>query len=170
MKQKRAVPRAVPSETKLRRRAETHLQKPSASLNDVSPEHVQNLIHELQVHQIELEMQNEELRRAQNELEITREKYFDLYDRAPVGYLMVDASGLILEANLTAAKVFGVNPNQLVKRPLTQFIARDDQDIFYHYNRKLTRTNELKTCELRMVRPDHSLFWVELETSTTRNA
>ena len=81
------------------------------------------LVHELQVHQVELEMQNEELRRAQEELEASRARYFDLYDLAPVGYFTVSEQGTILEANLTAATLLGIERGTLLAQPLTRFVA-----------------------------------------------
>ncbi len=169
MKEKRAVTKVVSPATELRRRAETHLQKLSATPNDVSPEQVQHLLHELQVHQIELEMQNEELRRAQHELEMSRGKYFDLYDLAPVGYVTLSEPGLILEANLTAAKLLGVGKSQLLKRPLTNFIFSKDQDLYYLHSRKLFAIGEPQTFELRMVKPAGSLFWAHLQTSVMQD-
>ena len=79
------------------------------------------MLHDLRVHQIELEMQNEELRRTQADLEASRARYFDLYDLAPVGYFTISERGLILEANLTAATLLGVARGALIKQPLTRF-------------------------------------------------
>jgi len=79
------------------------------------------VLHDLRVHQIELEMQNEELRRTQADLEASRARYFDLYDLAPVGYFTISERGLILEANLTAATLLGVARGALIKQPLTRF-------------------------------------------------
>src|ERR1041385_2345335 len=87
-----------------------------------SPEVARRALHDLRVHQIELEMQNEELRRTQEELEVSRARYFDLYDLAPVGYFTLNEQGFILEANLTAAKLLGVGRAALVKQPLSRFI------------------------------------------------
>src|SRR4249920_3841213 len=91
------------------------------NLEVLSPEAARRALHELRVHQIELEMQNEELRRIQEELEGSRARYFDLYDLAPVGYFTLNEQGLILEANLTAAKLLGVARSALVKQPLSRF-------------------------------------------------
>ena len=128
------------------------------------------MLHELRVHQIELEMQNEELRRTQGELEASRSRYFDLYDLAPVGYLTLSYHGLILEANLTAAKLFGVARKQLVKQPVTRFIVREDQDIYYRYCKQFFETGAPRACELRMLRADAAQFWARLEATAAQDA
>ncbi|MEI6308742.1 MAG: PAS domain-containing protein, partial [bacterium] len=91
-------------------------------LEALSPEETRQMLHELRVHQIELEMQNEELRRAQEELNISRARYFDLYDLVPVGYCTLSEKGLILEANLAAATLLGVSRGALVKQLISRFI------------------------------------------------
>jgi PAS domain-containing protein len=124
----------------LRRRAEKLLRGKPADMAAIRTEEAGRLLHELQVHQIELEMQNDELRRAQQKLEASRVKYFDLYDLAPVGYFTVSEKGLILEANLRGADLLGVERNRLVKQPLTRYIAPEAQDVYYlHRNAFLKR-------------------------------
>jgi len=97
-----------------RDRATTSLE----NLNSLSAADAQRVLHDLQVHQIELELQNEELRQAQDALEASRARYFDLYDLAPVGYFTLDEGGLILEANLTGATLLGVSRGALVRHRL----------------------------------------------------
>jgi PAS domain S-box-containing protein len=151
----------------LRQRAEEQLKKRPAPQEGLSPEQAQGLLHELQVHQIELEMQNEELLRAQVELEISRTKYFDLFDLAPVGYLTLNEKGLILEANLTAAELLGVERSSLVKRAFTRFIFREDQDIYYLHRKQLIAMGTPQTFELRMMQRDSSPpFWVRVEATS----
>ena len=116
--------------SQLRQRAEQILNQESADRKAFPGGDIQELIHELQVHQIELEMQNEELRRTQIELEDSRNKYFDLFDLAPIGYLVLNQEGLIQEVNLTAADLLGFDRRYLIKRGFSQFIAPDFQDVF----------------------------------------
>jgi len=123
------------------------------------------LMHDLQVHQIELQLQNEELRRAQAALEVSRTRYFDLYDMAPVGYLTVGANGLILEANLSAASLLGVPRAKLVQKPLTRFIVKTQQDSYYQCRRLLLETGQAQSCELQVLHSDGVALWVKLAMS-----
>ena len=125
---------------------------------------VEALVHELEVHQIELEMQNEELRRVQGDLEASRMRYFDLYDLAPVGYMTVAESGLVLEANLTIAALLGVHRSALLDHPIYDYIHPEDQDQYYLYRRKLFETKAPQACDLRLLQRN-SAVWVHL-TST----
>ncbi len=128
----------------------------------LSPEKTRQMLHELQVHQIELEMQNEELRAAQVELDASRARYFHLYDLAPVGYLTASESGLIEEANLTAANLLGTTRGALVGQPLSRFILSQDQDIYYLHRKQLFATDNPQECELRLVKSDGSAVWMRL--------
>jgi PAS domain S-box-containing protein len=147
----------------LRQRAEDVVQRRSEEMDEIPAGDIRDLIHELRVHQVELEMQNEELRRAQRELERSRDRYSDLYEFAPVGYVTVSEAGTILEANLTAATMLGVERGRLIGQPLSHFIAEDDQDIYYHHRRELFGTQEPQSCEMRMVRGDGRQFWAQIE-------
>ena len=153
----------------LRRLAEETISHKSPgntkNLDSLSSDEARRLLHELQVHHVELEIQNEELRRAQLELEVSHARYFDLYDLAPVGYVTLDEWGLIREANLTAARLLGMERSGLLKEPLTRFIAREDQDKYYLQRKQLLQTQGQKAWELRMVKKDGSLLWARLEMS-----
>src|SRR6185436_11220878 len=153
----------------LRQRAEATVRekaaRPPESCDDLSPEEARRMLHELRVHQIELEMQNEELRRAQVELDAERARYFDLYDLAPVGYCTCSEQGLILQANLSAATLLGVARSALVKQPISRFIVPEDADAFYLLRKELLETGEPRSRELRMVKRDGSLFWAHLVAS-----
>jgi PAS domain S-box-containing protein len=149
----------------LRRQAEEKINKQKTKSTPAAGTDATRLVHELQVHQIELEMQNEELLRAQEELEASRSRYFELYDLAPVGYITVSEKGLVLEANLLAAKLLGVIRASLVKRPFSQFILKEDQDIYYLHRKRLLESGDPQAFELRMVHKDGSLFWVHLSAN-----
>ncbi len=148
----------------LRRKADAAYRARMAGLPDPFeaswPEPARALVHELRVHQIELEMQNEELRRLQVELDATRARYFDLFDLAPVGYLLVREDGLILQANLTAAAMLGEVRSALTDRPVSRSIFQADQHAFYLCRRRLADTGEPQSCELRVVKPGGAHLWV----------
>jgi PAS domain S-box-containing protein len=158
------------SAEKLRQRAEEKFMAyDDASPETFSPEETKQLLHELRVHQIELEMQNEELRRTQYELECSRARYFDLYDLAPVGYLTLNETGLIREANLAAATMFGMVRGALVKQPISRIILNEDQDIYYLLRKQLITTGEPQACDLRLVTMDGTAFWAHLTLSTEQD-
>jgi PAS domain S-box-containing protein len=131
----------------------------------LSPEEAQRIIHELQVHQIELSLQNEDLLRAQLELDAVRARYFDLYNLAPVGYFVISLEGLILEVNSTGSTLLGLPRAALLKKPISRFILKDDQDVYYLHRKKLHVSGEPHSCELRMVRNDGTTFWALLTAS-----
>ncbi len=158
----------------LRLKAEAIAREKNALASDdiaaLSPEEVQRTLHELRVHQIELELQNEELRAAQTELEQSRERYFDLYELAPAGYCTLSEHGLLVEANLTAASMLGAPRSMVVKQPFSRFIFKDDQDTYYLYRKKLFETGEPQQYELRLARPDGAAFWAYLSTRVARDS
>ena len=125
------------------------------------------MLQELQIHQIELEMQNEQLRQTQGELEAALTRYADFYDFAPVAYLTLDERGLILEANLTAAIMLGVERSRLLQQPVTKYIVREDRSIYFRNRQKLFETQGPQHYELRMVRQDGAWFWAGIATIAT---
>ena len=150
----------------LRRKAELVATEREFSLrpdfNLLDPAEFQKVMHDLNVHQIELEMQNDELRRAQLELEIARSRYFDLYDLAPVGYCTLSANGLILEANLTAATLLGLPRTRIIRQPISRFIFSEDQDEYYLTQRQVEEDGPSLGQELRIVKNDGTTCWVNL--------
>lgn len=153
----------------LRQRAEKRAQAQELLapelLETLSLEQTRTLLHTLQVHKVELEMQNDQLFLAQLDLEIARERSLDLYELAPVGYCSLSETGVILHANLTAANLLGVFRQELVGEPITRFIHPEDQDIYYLQNRKVFSATESRGCELRLQRQGQTPFWVRLEVS-----
>ena len=130
----------------------------------MSDKETRQLVHELQVHQIELEMQNEELRKSQSELEESRSKYSDLYDFAPVGYFTFDKNGLTLEANLTAARELGVERAFIINKPFRAYIVAEDRNKFDQHLRDVLTSEDRKTCELRLKRKNRIEFYAQLES------
>ena len=152
----------------LRRQAEESVRADEAMPRQtMSTWELKRLVHELQVHQVELEMQNDELRRTQSELEASRARYVSLYDFAPVGYFTLSEKGLILEVNVTGAGLLGLARRDLFKQPLTRFIVPEDQDIYHRYRRQLGATGSRQVCELRLIRKDAPPLWTQLEAKAS---
>ena len=150
----------------MRRRAEAIVSEKLAALSDtptLSSEELRNLVHELQVHQVELEMQNEALCEAQLALQVAHDKYIDLYDYAPVGYVTVDNKGIIHEANLTATHLLGVDRVSLIGKPISRFVFKKDSDTLYLKLQQVFATQEKLICELRFVKEDGDQFYAQLE-------
>ena len=149
---------------RLRIRAEASFRKrlDSSIPNTLTPEATYELLHELQVHQIELEMQNEELRESHIALDIVRSRYFDLYDLAPAGYLTLNEHALIQQANLTLASMLNVARSTLIQQPLSKLILKADQDIFYLKHKKLIVSGDPQSFDLRLSKTDYTSFWVNV--------
>ncbi|CCK79140.1 PAS domain-containing sensor histidine kinase [Desulfobacula toluolica] len=163
----------IPDNSELRQRAEKALKVSSVNNDcpvEFSPDEMKTLIHDLEVHQIELEMQNDELRRFQAELYTERARYFDLYNMAPVGFFSINEQKLIFECNLTAAKMLGTTRSTIVKQPVTRFILKEDQDIYYLHNKQLFETDVPQECDLRMLKNNGSAIWVRLATTVVQNS
>lgn len=174
------------SHDQLRQRAETRLEAEDRSTVETPPEDVARLLYDLHTHQIELEMQNEELRHAQHELLKARDRYIRLYDLAPVGYLTISEKGLMLETNQTFVNMLGMERQHLINQPLSAHIVQPDQDAYYLFISQLRKVKQQKTCELRMSRQDQdstsatnviqsfgaeerSWFWVRIDSRPLLN-
>ncbi|MBF0413725.1 MAG: PAS domain-containing protein, partial [Desulfamplus sp.] len=153
----------------LRRNAEKIIADLPENLESLPPLKISKILHELRLHQIELEMQNEELRRVQQEKDKLSKLYFDLYDLAPVGYLTISEEGLIIEGNLTAATMLCMNRSKLIGQPIAKFIFSEDQDTYYLKHRKpLLNACDPQICELRILKPDGTTFWANLKATVTQ--
>ena len=148
--------------------------------NQPSVEQIRQEHHELEVHQIELEMQNDELRKSHLDLDNARARYFDLYDLAPVGYLTLSETGLIVEVNQTAATLLGIPKSTLIARPFSKNISNADRDRYYLYFRKLLAADSAAATrpakpalicdDLRMVKADGTQFWGNLHGTCLESA
>ncbi len=134
-----------------------------------SADTAQRLLQELQLHQVELEQQNEQLLLSQIALEEARASYLDFYDFAPVGYCTLSEAGVILQANNAASKLFGVTEGALLTRLLSAFILDEDQDRYYILLRQFATQMGPYSCELRLVKSDGTQLWVHLAATATQD-
>ncbi|MCR4291557.1 MAG: ATP-binding protein, partial [Candidatus Kuenenia sp.] len=151
------------TDAEFRRKALEKLKPDTIPVGNLSEAEVRKLAHELQIHQIELEMQAEELRKSQTLLEESRQKYLNLYDLAPVGYFTLNEKGFIQEINFAGAFMLGAERHLLINKPLSKYIAREDADLFYLHRKRASETGNKETCELRMLKGDQP-FYAQLES------
>jgi PAS domain S-box-containing protein len=152
----------------LRKKAEESLQKTAAGFPDLSaltPDEIRKALHELQVHQLELEMQNNELRRLHRDLEEANEKYTELYEFAPVGYFTLDEKSFIREVNHSGARLLAKPKSKsiVMGAPFSRFVHPDDVTSFARHLKQLFQTGEKSFCEIRLMTNGEELF-VRLES------
>ncbi|MEI7743551.1 MAG: PAS domain S-box protein, partial [Chloroflexota bacterium] len=169
-----AVARPPSPSAALRLHAEEHLGALPAELPAELPADLAS-VHELRIHKVELEAQNEELRRVQAELDASRAFYLEHYEFAPLGYCTIDASGLFRRANLATATMLGVTPGGFVDRRFSQFVSMADQDAWHLVCARLfggqgvaraAQPDDAEVCELRLAGPDGAPFWAHLVLTT----
>ena len=150
----------------LRRRAELHLKElrghPATPRTEADTKRV---LHELEVHQIELEMQNAELQEARDKVETLLETYTDLYDFAPVGYYSVDEQSLILAVNLTGAALLGVERSRLVERRLLTFATPESLTTLQTFFKKVFAGPEKQVCVVSLRNERGATFWADLQAT-----
>ncbi len=150
----------------LRRRAEGRLRgQRSKTAPPRTDADTQRLLHELQVHQIELEMQNAELRDARGLMEAMLEKYTDLYDFAPVGYFSLNEQGVILEVNLTGAALLGVERSRLIKRRLHQFLSATSRPVFLAFLERTFTEPGKQVCEVSLLKKGGTPSWADIQAT-----
>lgn len=148
----------------IRAEAMARLRRRRENLDSMDSSDVSELIHELEVRQVELEVQNEELRRAHDQLAQARNHYRDLYEFAPVGYLTVDQAGEVLRANLAAARLCGRERSSIIGKRLERLVARDDRDACYVLLRD-AGSDEPRSGEVRLDRPDGKAMRARMEVA-----
>ncbi|MBI5055747.1 MAG: PAS domain S-box protein [Nitrospirae bacterium] len=148
----------------LRKKAEKKLLGQEGKVKELSALDLKRLVHELGTHQIELEMQNEELRRSQAELETSRSRYADLFDFAPIGYFVFDKDGVILESNLAGANLLGTDKRSLTGKAFSFFMVSDDRKIFTAHIAEVLSKQVLQACEIRVGKKDRSVFHARIQS------
>ncbi len=151
----------------LRRRAEAIIAAGPRAMSSVPSADLQRLVNELHIHQVELEMQNDELLKTQIYLDESRRMYSDLYDFAPVGYFSIDNNNKISQVNLPGARMLGMDREILLGKHF-KFYGPDDGDTFHLHINKVRKNGNTETCELKLEKKDGSIFDARLESVATR--
>jgi len=145
----------------LRHRAEKLLSR-QGRCNAITDQ--DSLVRELELHQIEVNLQNEELRRGQLETELSREKYAELYDFAPIGFFTIDHNGLIMDVNLTGTTLLGTERRHLLSRAFSRIVTPEFQDKFYLFCKQVLTSGARQECELKLLKQDSACFHALLES------
>ncbi|MCK9605102.1 MAG: PAS domain-containing protein [Methylomonas sp.] len=146
-------------------RAKAEAMVASLSPQGPSNKHTEVLLHELLVHKVELEMQNEELRNTHIALAQALERYADLYEFAPVGYISIDQDDTISEINLAGTSILGIERSKLTHSRFSKLIAPQDSDDWYRWFHKMmaSATTETHSFGIHMLRADGSVFNAHLD-------
>ena len=138
------------------------LQRDSSGLTAAD---LSTLVDELKIHQVELETQNEELRKAEQELAASQAKYADLYDFAPVGYLTFNSRGVIKSVNSSGAEMLGHTKQKLLNKPFSLCVADQDLNYFFSHLERVFQLQEKQTGEILLRRADQSVFPVKIQSA-----
>jgi two-component system cell cycle sensor histidine kinase/response regulator CckA len=164
MEDKGEIDETGSSDSALRGAAEENLGKSQDASPELADKTSEAIIHSLEVHEIEQEMQDEELKSVQNALDRSKDKYQDLYDFAPVGYFTLTPKGLIAEVNLTGAALLGMPRPKLIKRGFGHFVSPNSLDLWDEHIISVLGHEEKQTCDLRLIREDESTFYARLNS------
>jgi PAS domain S-box-containing protein len=151
----------------LRQRAEKLVKQNGEDIALLSRQDIESLAHELAVHQIELEVQNEELRQTQVKLTEACDRYADLYDFAPAGYLTLDKVNLVIEANLTICNMLGIDRVDLLQKRISDYLAPESQEDFYYHVREAHRSGTKTVGEFKMLKVNGATFYAQFESILT---
>jgi len=153
--------------TSLRTKAEELIvnEQIDDNLDKLSQEEIKKIIHDLRVHQIELELQSDELRSSNLQLQSVKDKYQDLYDFAPVGYVTIDGNGMIRQINITMCEMLYRSRDTLIKKSLADFLAPESKEIFYSLISKGLREKRFSDTELVFVKDKGSKFNARIKSN-----
>ncbi|WNH07762.1 ATP-binding protein [Thalassobellus suaedae] len=157
------------AENNLRAKAEAKIREKSNVIENLTLEESKSLLHELEVHQVELEMQNEELRETQHRLEEIRDQYTDLFDFAPIGYLVLDEKAIIKNINLTACDLLGIERSFLIEKPFSAYITNGESRTLFLNLRKAFETGILHSFEIEIKHKTKGSFTALLQGAITKN-
>ncbi|MFW5730625.1 MAG: PAS domain S-box protein, partial [Desulfonatronovibrionaceae bacterium] len=149
---------------KLKDKAEKKIRESGLKPADFPMDEIQSLMEELHIHKVELEIQNEELKSIHNQLETSRQKYFELYEAAPVGFVIVRENGIVVDANMTSLNMLGTNRQKITSRPFHLFVYVNDLAEYQKHLAGVFEANKSNKCEIRLKTSDNKLIFARLDS------